>query len=1115
MVEEMVFNSLRNISRLTIKGCLILFVFLILISCTNNKKKLFKLVGSEETGIVFKNRITESSEFNIFNYMYFYNGAGVAIGDVNGDNLSDIYFTSNQQENMLYLNQGNFRFKDVTKEAGVAGSGGWSTGVTMADVNGDGLLDIYVCYVNDFWNTNSKNQLFINKGLNEDGIPIYVDEAQIHGLDFKGLSTQAVFFDYDNDMDLDMFLLNHSLHMNGTFGPANELRRKIHARAGDKLFKNENGKFVDVTFDAGIFSSPLGYGLGVAVSDVNLDGFLDIYVGNDFHENDYLYINQGNGKFINKIDESVNHTSRYTMGVDLADFNNDAFPDIITMDMLPQKYEWQKSSAAEDPYETYLFKKSFGYNEQYTRNALQLNNGNGTFSEIGIFAGVHATDWSWATFFADFDLDGDKDLFVSNGIRRRSNDLDYINFISNDSVQKNLGSKHRENELRYITRMPEIKISNLIFSNNNDSTFTDSTIPWGINRPSYSNGAAYADLDNDGDLDLVINNIDEPAFVYENQILSSQGEPKDYIRIKLIGNSPNTFGIGSKVFVYSNGVVQMQESLPTKGFQSSVDTRLTFGLSSKIDSLIVVWSDRTFQHFSNLTTRQELSVKQSNANGIFDYSRFHQTNFIFNTLQSPTFSKHIENRFPEFDKEILIPFMLSAEGPAVAVGDINNDGKEDIFLGGAKWQPARIYLQQSDGNFKPSDQLAIKNDSTFEDVDASFFDVDADNDLDLIVISGGNEFDGNSKFSQPRLYRNDGNGNFSAEEEFPSFPATGARIATCDFDKDGDIDVFIGGRAIAGKYGLPCDSYILSNNGKGRFTNITKSVAPDLYKLGMLKDACWADLDNNGFEDLIVALEWQPLRIFYNDGNTLSERKHQELPSGLWSSIIAYDFDSDGDMDLVAGNLGLNSKLKANDDEPLKLYVNDFDSNGTIEQIVTQRVNNKEYIVSTRDELTKQIPALKKKFLSYKKFAEAELKDFFDSKLLENSIKYEVNSLVSIYLENNDGRFREKELPKAIQFSTLNTMIVTDFNNDKKPDLMAGGNFFGSNIQMGRYDASFGNLLMGYGNGSFKVIPGVKSGISFSGEIRKIVPVNVSGQNWYLVIRNNEVPKFLTLIGRN
>lgn len=1089
-----------------------------LISCHSKKDKRFRMVSSDYTGITFQNQLKETADFNIFNYMYFYNGSGVAVGDVNGDKLVDIYFTSNQSGNKLYLNQGKLKFNDVTESAKVQGLGGWATGVTMVDINNDGRLDIYVCNVSGYLHFNERNQLFVNQGNDESGVPHFQEMARDYGLDLIGFSTQASFFDYDNDGDLDMFLLNHSLHQNGTYGKVSSLRTQTHPTAGDKLMKNVNGKYSDVTTESGIYSSALGYGLGVVASDVNLDGWLDIYVGNDFHENDYLYINQKDGTFKDELERSMNHTSRYTMGVDFADFNNDAYPDLIAMDMLPDDYHRLKSSMAEDPYDTYLFKSQFGYNEQYARNSLQLNNQDGTFSEIALFAGVAATDWSWSTFFADFDLDGDKDIFVSNGIFRRSNDLDYISFISNDTIQQTLNNQLSERQLRFLEKMPQVKVKNFIFENNNDSTFTNQAVQWGMTEPSYSNGATYADLDNDGDLDIVTNNINEFAFVYENltfTVEKREGVNPSFLQLQFQGSPQNKNGIGTKVFVYTDNKVQMQENIPTRGFQSSVDPSVTFGFGtkSKIDSMIVVWSDGAFQKISNVQLNKKLIVNKDNASGTFNYERFRSQKTIFETVSSTWGCeyRHRENSYVEFDRELLMPFMVSEEGPGVAIGDINADGLDDLFLGGAKWQPSQVYVQTKNNKFRLTQQPLLTKDSTYEDVDAKLIDFDNDNDLDLFVASGGNEFTGKSEYMMPRLYINDGEGSFSSYGNLPKVYLTGSSLAPNDFDKDGDVDVFLGARATPWKYGILPDSYLLLNDGHGNFSEAATLLPVELKQLGFIKSAIWADMNQDGWDDLVIAAEWRPISIFYNQQGKLVLQKAEHLDEavGWWNTLASADFDNDGDIDLVAGNLGLNSKLKADSIHPVRMYVNDFDKNGSLEQIVTHEINGVEYPFYTRDEMTKQIPSLKKKYLSYQKFAAAEFKDYFPKQLIDNSLVYTATNFETVYIENlGQNNFRLKPLPKQTQFSTVNAILVEDVNNDHNLDLILGGNFFRSNIQMGRYDASYGNVLLGNGAGSFTCVPTSQTGISWRGPVRGIYPIKIGNTKYDVVITNNDSIKF-------
>ena len=857
-------------------------------SCRTHRhaNPMFEVLDDHRTGLHFVNKLTPTEQFNMFTYMYFYNGAGIGAGDFNNDGLVDLFFAANQGENKLYINKGKLEFSDVTKEAKIPQDNGWSTGVSVVDINNDGLLDIYVCKVGKYEILNSKNQLLICKGIDKNGIPFYEDEAKQYGLDFSGFSTQAIFLDYDMDGDLDMFLLNHSVHQNGTFAPRNNFLGTYHPLSGDRFYRNDGNHFTDVTKETGINSSAISYGLGVAAADINLDGYPDLYVGNDFHENDYLYINRKNGSFSEENNQRLMHTSQFSMGVDVADVNNDGYPEIISMDMLPSDPYILKRSLGEDDYDIFFHKIDVGYNYQYTRNNLQYNRKNGLFSETGLYSGVYATDWSWAPLWMDFDNDGLKDLFISNGIPKRMNDMDYVNFISNGEIQQKLReNKVDEKDMGLIDKFPQIKIPNKFYRNNGDLLFQDLADSIGNDRSTYSNGAVYADLDNDGDLDVVVNNIDDPVLVYENKTNDKKDKP--FVEIKLRGSEKNINAIGSKVILFANGGIRTYENNPVKGFQSSMQLPIHIGLDkTKADSAFLVWPDNTYE-FIQLSNQSHLTFTYRQGLPRFDYRKI--TDFHKNetrpmediTASVDLHYKHEENPFIEFNREPLIPHMVSTEGPALAVADINHDGLEDLFIGSSKTFHNAIFLQQSNGKFLRTQQPEMLKDSMYEDADAAWADVNNDGNIDLIVATGGNEYYADDEHLSPRVYLNDGNAHFTKKENaFTSLYQTFSCVVPYDFNGDGFVDLFIGGRAVPWEYGQIPHSYLLQNDGPGKFVDVTEKNAKELSQIGMVTQAVWVDLNKDGDKDLIVCCEWGGIDAFMNNQGKFT-RKSTYRKEGL------------------------------------------------------------------------------------------------------------------------------------------------------------------------------------------------------------------------------------------
>lgn len=1059
---------------------------------------LFQQLDASTTKVDFINQLNENESFNIIQYLYYYNGGGVAAGDLNNDGLPDLYFTANQLPNKLYLNKGNLQFEDITEKAGVAGKGMWKTGVAMADVNGDGWLDIYVCQVGDYKSIKGRNELFINNGD-----LTFTESAAAYGVDFQGFSTQSAFFDYDADGDLDLYLLNHSVHASENYSDAG-IRQRREPLSGDRLYRNEGGRFTDVSEKAGIYGSRIGYGLGVAVGDFNDDGCPDLYISNDFHENDYLYFNNCDGTFREAITASIGHTSTFSMGSDAADFNNDGRLDLLTSDMRPEDAFVLKSSVGADPYNIYKFKLSFGYHYQYPRNMLQLNLGQLKgekeiqFAEIGQLAGVDATDWSWSALFCDLDGDGWKDIFIGNGILRRPNDLDYLKYTANSQVQQSNA------DLDIAAKMPGGLVPNYAFRNKGDLTFESVAASWGLDISGSSNGAAYADLDGDGDLDLVTNNLNAPAAIFENR--SRELLKNNYLRIALQGKDGNAFGLGARVTIESGGNQQMQELQTTRGFQSSVEPVLTFGLgtATEVDQLAIRWPDGHVQQLLKVRANQTLKIAHEKTQ-VDPPHKAEAVETILEdiTAQSGLSFPHLENDFTDFDQEPLIPHALSTQGPRLARGDLNGDGLDDIFVCGAKGQPGAIFLQSGQaGKFKQRQQPALENDAAKEDTDAAFFDADGDGDLDLYVVSGGGEAIGEADVLLDRLYLNDGQGNFTLSEgALPPVYANGSCVLPLDFNGDGALDVFVGARSIPGSYGLSPASVLLQNDGKGRFTDRTAAIAPSLSKAGMVTDATLANIAGKPW--LVIVGEWMPVTAF----NITEGWKKVETPNsgGWWNTVLAHDFDGDGNAELLLGNLGLNSDLRATAEEPVSLYVHDFDRNFFTDPVLAYYKQNQPHSYVSLDDLSGQMPILRKKFTQYTTFARSTFDQVFDKNELARALRLDAFTFASAYAKNQgDGTFNLQALPASAQVAPIFAFAVLDADGDGKTEVLATGNFYNAHPSFGRYDASWGHFLKQKTNGGFEAISLQKSGFVSGGEGRGLEMIkDANGRPLVITARNN------------
>ena len=1086
-----------------VKSLLRLIVsFAILNSCTtsqrdSNPKELIgglELLPSQQTGITFNNAITESETINHIYYNQIYSGSGVAIGDLNNDGLPDIYFGGNQVNDKLYLNKGGLKFQDISETSKISRSSGWTWGVTMADVNADGYLDIYVCRNGESMNpTDRKNQLFIN---NKD--LTFTESGIKYGLADKGFSSQAVFFDMDNDGDLDMYLVNQ-IPDSRLFKRYKNIPKERYQLYKDKLYKNDGGTFEEVSKDIGL-ADGFTYGLSVSASDLNNDGWTDLYVSNDYDEPDFMYYNNGDGTFENVILDKIKHISRFSMGTDTGDINNDGSIDLLTLDMASEDHYRSKTNMRSMNAQEFKEMIDKGDHHQYMFNTLQLNNGSGSFSDIANIAGIAKTDWSWAGLLADLDNDGYKDIIISNGVKKDVRNNDFLTGLY-EELKTDSKDFYKMSKLA-----PSNPLSNYIYKNKNGYEFENVTKEWGFDLPSFSHGLSYADLDNDGDLDIVTNNMGSEASIYKN---NSNG---NYLKVEFEGSAKNTFGYGAKVIVYNKDKIQLAENSVTRGYFSSKEPNLFFGLGKEktVDSLKVIWPDRKVQVYHNLKVNKTLTAKHAKAKS--PKAKDLNSKTLFTNINAQDIGlnfTHVENEFDDFSEEVLLPHKLSNNGPFSATSDVNNDGLDDVFIGGAANQAGVLYLQTKEGVFQKSNSTPWEIDRLSEDLGALFFDVDMDGDTDLYVASGGSEFKSGNHLLKDRIYINDGYGNFIKNTKaLPNIFESSQAVKASDIDKDGDLDLFVGTRLIAGKYTFPASSYLLLNE-NGIFKEVQNTLAPDLKQIGMVTDAVFSDIDQDGDEDLLVVGEWMEITVLENtNGSFIKNSKGFGLSGttrGFWWSITVSDIDNDGDDDYILGNLGKNNKFKATKEHPFKVYTNDFDGNGTNDVVLAKFYKDDYVPMRGKECTTQQMPYVGEKFKDFHSFASSKLIDILPKETVENAVVYEISSFKSVILINDNGVLNSRPLPIEAQISPIKCTVVEDFNNDGFKDLFVIGNHYGVEVETVRYDAGYGAIFLGDGANNFKFLPPNSSGIFSPSDSRFITPFRTAKkEKIYMVTNNND-----------